>query len=360
MNSLAVILGFQISVSLVEILIFQIGALILGFSIHFFLTTRKTPPPDNSERPVLAGSSINPDNEWRLKYFEEVESRQAKEQQLRNELEEVRDNENILTIELEEAKKEADALLEKLNRLEEQEAVRIAEATAAAEARAIAEAQAASEAAGEQEENYIAQLQDARTNLQENNQQISRLLEQIDMLKESERKYLSTQKVNEELHNNLHELRRNLFDKETELRTVRQQNTLNQDVQERLEKANLEFSTLQDNIAKLRSHISQPENRGYEYENLQQSFFRLTTEFDALKLRQQSMLEENQRLSILLADADDKLRESNFQRQQLQRKVLFLDELNKDLQQLTEQNRKLESQLKRVTDISQMLEKRDQ
>src|SRR5688500_6746142 len=106
MSSFVVILGFQLTVSIVEILIFQIGAIILGFSIHFFWTSSKTPPPSNAERPVLAGSSLNPGNEWRLKYVEEVESRQKLEKQMRRELESTRDNESLLIIELEEAKKE--------------------------------------------------------------------------------------------------------------------------------------------------------------------------------------------------------------------------------------------------------------
>src|SRR5690349_13812234 len=112
MSSFVVILGFQISVSIVEILIFQVGAIILGFSIHFFWTSHKTPPPSNAEKPVLAGSSLNPGNEWRLKYVEEVEARQKLEKQMRRDLETTRDNESFLVIELEEAKKEIKRLEE--------------------------------------------------------------------------------------------------------------------------------------------------------------------------------------------------------------------------------------------------------
>jgi DNA repair exonuclease SbcCD ATPase subunit len=333
MNSFVVIFGFQLTVSIVEILIFQIGAIILGFSIHFFWTSSKTPPPSNAERPVLAGSSLNPGNEWRLKYVEEVESRQKFEKQMRRDLEMTRDNESLLVIELEEAKKEI-IRLEELSRPPE-------------------------ESKDQQEKTYLDQLHVAHSNLHEHNQHVSRLLGQIDLLKESERRHLNTQKVNEELHATLHELRKNLFEKENELRMIRQQQHLTTEIQERLDKAYNDFNGLQENISKLKTYIAKPENRSFEYEDLQQSFFRLTSEFDALKLKQQSMLEENQRLSILLADADDKLREANFQRQQLYKKVTFLEEMNRDLQQLTEQNKKLDSQLKRVTDIGNMIERKD-
>lgn len=334
MNSIAAIFGLQIAVSLVEILIFQIGAIILGFSIHFFWTSRKTQAPANGERPVLAGSSLNPGNEWRLKYVEEVEARQKFEKQIRKELEMTRDNESILVIELEEAKKEIDKLEEEV-----QQATHTDEQP--------------------QTETYLAQLHVAHNHLHEHNQSITKLLEQIDMLKESERKHLSTQQVNEELHATIHELRRNMFDKENELRMVRQQQHLTQEIHERLNKAYTDFNGIQETISKLKTYIAKPENRSFEYEDLQQSFFRLTTEFDGVKLKQHAMLEENQRLSILLADADDKLRDSTFQRQQLQKKVSFLEEMNRDLQQLTDHNKRLESQLKRVSDISTMIEKGD-
>jgi chromosome segregation ATPase len=333
MNSLVVILGFQISVSIIEILIFQIGAIILGFSIHFFWTSSRTPPPSNAERPVLAGSSLNPANEWRLKYVEESEARQKFEKQMRRDLEMSRDNENLLVIELEEAKKEIDRLQELVKPPDEAE-----------------EPQA---------DSYLDKLHVAHNHLHEHNQHMARLLAQIELLKEAERRHLNTQKVNEELHNTIHDLRKNLYERENELRMVRQQQTLTREIQERLDRAYTDYNGLQENISRLRTYLAKPENRTFEYDELQQSFYRLTSEFDGLKLKQQAMLEENQRLSILLADADDKLRESNFQRQQLQKKLVFLDEMNRDLQQLGEQNKRLDSQLRRVADIGNMMERKD-
>jgi len=49
------------------------------------------------------------------------------------------------------------------------------------------------------------------------------------------------------------------------------------------------------------------------------------------------------------------LRESNFQRQQLLKKVGYLEELNTDLQQVAEHNKKLEIQLKRIAEIETLL-----
>ena len=114
---------------------------------------------------------------------------------------------------------------------------------------------------------------------------------------------------------------------------------------------------LQAQLQKLQSHISKPQSRSFEYEELQQSFFKLTKECDEIKMRQLSLLEENQRLSRLLADTEDKLRESNFQRQQYMRKITLLEELNHDLQELSGHHKKLESQMRRIGEIELMLKK---
>jgi chromosome segregation ATPase len=330
MNSLLVILGFQISVGIVEIVIFQIGAVILGFSIHFFWTSRKSMPQSVAEPSVLADASINNGDEWRIKYYEEIEAREKLEKQLRRELDGFKDNESILTIELEEVKKE-------LKRLQENPP-----------AAATPEGQT-----GE----YLAQLRMAQDHLYEHNQSIGRLLEQIDMLKEAERKHLDTQRLNESLHAEMRELKKTLHDRESEIKQMRQQHLLTREMTDRLDKAYDDFNTLQEKMTKLESYLTKPENRTFEYEELQQSYFKLTKEFDEIKLKQLSMLEENQRLSRLLADSEDKLRESNFQRQQLIKKVGFLEELNKDLQQLAEHNKKLENQLRRLGELENLLMK---
>jgi DNA repair exonuclease SbcCD ATPase subunit len=331
MKSLLVILGFQISIGIVEIIIFQIGAVILGFSIHFFWTSRRSMPAPVPEPSVLADASINAGDEWRLKYYEEVEMQEKLEQQIRRELEAAKDNESILTIELEEVKKELKLLQETPPPPPPPPTQEI------------------------QTGEYLAQLKSAHDHLYEHNQGIGRLLEQIDLLKESERKHLDTQKLNETLHTEMRELKKLLNDKESEIKQIRQQQLLTREMNDRLDKAYEDFNTLQEKLQKLESYLARPENRTFEYEELQQSYFKLTKEFDEIKLKQLSMLEENQRLSRVLADAEDKLRESNFQRQQLLKKVGFLEELNKDLQQVAEHNKKLENQLRRLSEIENMM-----
>ncbi len=58
-----------------------------------------------------------------------------------------------------------------------------------------------------------------------------------------------------------------------------------------------------------------------------------------------------QKLTRALADTEEKLREANFQKQQLGKKVVFLEELANDLQQVSGHHKKLEGQLKRISEI---------
>ena len=125
----------------------------------------------------------------------------------------------------------------------------------------------------------------------------------------------------------------------------------------RLDKVVEEYNTLQDKLQKLQTYLTQPYNRGTDYEELKDSYFKLGKEHDEMKLRHLSLREENQRLTRIIADTEEKLKESNFQRQQYQKRSAFLEELNHDLQEISEHNKKIESQLRRVSDMEALLAK---
>ena len=277
------------------------------------------------EQPEL--NKISEADEWRLKYYEEVDMHEKRQEKMREEIEESRENEKQLEEELLEMRSEARRLLqEQVNKPAEFPAL-----------------------------DYLEQLNQAQNNLFEHNHKISRLLEQIEVLKDTEQKHLDTSRTNETLNAQIRELRRTLTEKEAEIKQNRQQQSLSKEMHDRLDKAYGEFNYLQDKIQKVETHLVQPQNRNFEFDELQQSYFKLTKEFDEMKLKYLSMMEDNQRLTRILADAEDKLRESNFQRQQLMKKVGFLEELNNDLQQVTETNKKLENQLRRIGEIEAML-----
>lgn len=349
MSVFSVILGFQISFGLLEVVIFQIGAIILGFAIHFYTTSRKS--MNSVQRTVESEDpGITEADEWRLRYYEQIDLQKKWEDEAQASLEEKLLVEKRLSKILDERK------IELLARQEQEELLmqKLEESENALHAlRELPAKPDDPEALAEDP----AQLGSAHINSSDHNQKVSRLLEQIDLLKESEKKHLEIKQSNETLEMQLRDLRQTLSEKESEIQQVRQQQALIHELKERQEKAHEEYHLLQDKLQKLEIHISKPQNRKIEYEELQQSYFRLTKEFGETKMKLLSMLEENQRLSRLLADTEDKLRESNFQRQQFARKVTFLEELNQDLQELSEHHKKLESQMRRISEIETLLNK---
>jgi hypothetical protein len=307
-------------------------ALALGFSIHFFWISKRSMRLDESR----ASETINDNDNWKLKYYNDMDMQERAQQQLRERLAETKENEQILTIELEETRKELDDLA-------------YSKPPAAVEIPRQSAAPA----------DYMSQLKSAQENLFEHNNSINRLLEQIEMLKESERKNADSLKMNEQLNLQLADLRKSVAEKEHEIAQVRQQLRLTNEIADRLDKAYTEFNILQEKLQKLDTYLLQPHKSG-EHAELQESYFKLTKDFDDVKSRQSSLWEENQRLSRILSDTEDKLREANFQRQQLQKKVSFMEELNGDLQQVSEHNKKLESQLRRISEMEALLTKATQ
>jgi DNA repair exonuclease SbcCD ATPase subunit len=332
MNTLlSIFLGFQLTLGVPEIIISLIVAAALGFSIHFFLTSKKSMEIDHSG----GTESISENDNWKLKYYNDMDMQERAQQQLRERLAEARENEQILTIELEETRKE----LDHFSALQEE--------GAAVKKQAVAPA------------DYLSQLKSAQENLFEHNTNINRLLEQIEMLKESEKKYADSLKINEQLNGQLSDTRKTLSDKENEINQLRQQQRLNNEIAGRLDKAYSEFSVLQEKLQKLDKYLVQPHSSA-EYSGLQESYFKLTKDFDDIKAKHSALWEENQRLSRILSDTEDKLREANFQRQQLQKKISFIEELNNDLQQVSEHNKKFESQLRRISEMEALLAKATQ
>jgi len=139
---------------------------------------------------------------------------------------------------------------------------------------------------------------------------------------------------------------------------IAQQNlneSLFKEMTDRLGKAYEEFSLLQDRIHKVEAQVVDPRSRSLDYDGLEQSYFRITKEYDELKLRHLSLMEENQRQARTLTDMEEKLRDANFQKLQLTRKVAFLDELANDLQEVSGHHKRLETQLKRISEIETLL-----
>jgi chromosome segregation ATPase len=131
-----------------------------------------------------------------------------------------------------------------------------------------------------------------------------------------------------------------------------------------LDSAYNEFNVLQDKIKKLESQVNSSKRLSMEYEDMKEGHYRLAQDYEEQKRKYNAALAENKQLLETLTDTEDKLSEVNFQRQQLQKRVAYLEELNNDMQEVADAHKKLESQLKRIGELESMLnivaEERDQ
>ena len=279
MNSLAIILGYNVTIGLPEMIIFLLAAILLGFSIHFYWTGKRAVPGIRTDLPI-DDTKISEEDQSRLQLYEQIEKHEKSEDRLKKELMRMTETEKSLLRELEETRDE-------VSRLER-----------AAEKSTVTEQQVAPPPA---------QASQAR--------QFSDLV-------------IAQQHLNE---------------------------SLSKEMTERLERAYEEFNFLQDRINKIHSQVIDPTKRNFEFDELEQSYFRLTKEYDELKIKHLNLMDDTQRVTRALADTDEKLRDANFQKQQLSKKVIFLEELVNDLQQLSGHHKKLEGQLRRISEIESLL-----
>ena len=273
-------------------------------------------------------------DEWKLKYFNDMEVKDKDHDDLKNRFIEANENSKIYQMELEEYRRQNKKLTAEIEALRENRP---------------------NHPSVESKTDYFLQLKQAQENLYAHNETISKLLEQVDVIKDSEEKTLEIQRNNEELSEQVRELRSILDEKESEINVIKQKEHLSKEMSSMLDNAYTEFSVLQNKIRKLESQLSSSKMVNMEYEDLKETQYKMNRELDDHKGKITHYMQENHNLKIELTKTENKLNESNLQRQQLQKKVAYLEELNRDLQQMTDANKKLEGQIRRIGELESML-----
>lgn len=335
-------LAASLTLSVIEIILLLFGAIILGITIHFFIASNKSlnASAAEMEKPTLA------QDEWKLRYFNDMEMRDKEILTIKERLLEAEENAKIYSIEAQEIHRQKRAL----------------EAEIASIQKAVPQQQPIEKE--RTSEDYLDQLRQAQSGLVEQNQKINQLLENIDVIKEKEEMQREILRSNEELSTQVGNMRIQLTEKEKEISHIRQKELLTNEMKSMLDNTYHEFNTLQNKIHKLESQLNSSRLMNMEYEDLKEAHTRMSRDFEEHKLKVNALTVENQQLQTQLADVEDKLREASFQRQQLQKRTAYLEELNKDLQVVSDTNKKLEGQLRRVGELESMLnvvsEERDQ
>ena len=336
----------SLTLSVLEIILLLFGAIILGITIHFFIASNKSlkVTADELQKNGLA------QDEWKLRYFNDMESRDKEISSLKQQLMEAEENGNIYSTEAEEMNRQNRKLEAELSNLK----------------KAAADEPPAAEKVKQQEErgDYLEQLRQAQSSLMEHNQKINQLLGNIDVIKEKEEMQREVLRVNDELSAQINAMRLQLTEKEIEISNSRQKEHLTSEMKSMLDSTYAEFNILQNKILKLESQLTSSRMMKLEFEDLKESQSKMSRDFEEYKLRANTLTIENQQLQAQVMELEDKLRDATFQKQQLQKRTAYLEELNSDLQVVSDTNKKLEAQLRRVGELESMLnvvaEERDQ
>ena len=329
----------QLSLSIIEIIVLMLGAIILGITIHFFIVSRKSLKDSMAD---AAGSKLSRElDDWKRRFFNEVELKDKQIEHLQKMVTDAEENSNIFSIEAEEVRKQNKKLQQEIESLKNQ----------------------LPRSSGEKP-GYMEQLRQAQNSLLEHNEKINQLLEQIDIVKETEAKQQEVLKYNEELNEEIELLKYKLAQKENEINTIRQKENLTSEMNSMLDSAYNEFGVLQEKMQKLEAQVAVSKKINLEYEDLKEGYYRISQDYEEQKHKYNHLVSENRQLQADLAETEDKLKESNFQRQQLQKRVTYLEELNSDMQVVADANKRLEGQLRRIGELESMLnvlaEERDQ
>lgn len=353
----------QLSLSLVEIVVLMLGAIVLGITIHFFITSRRSLKDSMAESP---GGKLNRElDDWKRRYFNDIEDKQRELEGLKKKFADTEENSEINMIEADEMRKANKQLRAEIEILKQTPPT----TTNANESIEIDQLKKQNKQLKEEIEllkktpqttttgkpDYIEQLRLAQSGLLEHNNKINQLLQQIDIVKETEEKQKDILKNNEVLAEQVDELNSRLSQKEKELNNVKQKEHLTSEMNSMLDNAYTEFNTLQEKMLKLEMQVINAKKINIEYEDLKEGYSKVSTDLKDEKQKYIAAHNENTQLRDTLTETENKLKEANFQRQQLQKKVAYLEELNIDMQAIADANKKLEGQIKRIGELESML-----
>jgi DNA repair exonuclease SbcCD ATPase subunit len=161
--------------------------------------------------------------------------------------------------------------------------------------------------------------------------------------------------TNKELLKEIEDLEARLEKKQASLEDALQQAAVADRMAEKIEEVYKEFDILQDKMSTLEAQASKANNYALELEDTRQAYEQVHKDLQRKNEKMDEMFRENQRLQQQVNELEDKFAEANLHRQQLQKKVQFLQDLNTDLQSVSDTNKKLQTELRRVSELESML-----
>jgi hypothetical protein len=328
----------QLSLTIIEILVLMMGAIVLGITLHYVLASRMKMP---SSKKNPREEQLHRDMEsWKSRFFSETDLRDRELEKLKRELAEEKDNTEIYTIEAEEVRKENKELKRRIQELE------------AAPPPAPATAPVAAAASDAVLLEQLLQTQEGMTRQQEEFRR--QLLEVASQRQQTE--LLQQQKeYAEQLELRVEELELQLSLRDDELKSASRHQKLSTEMNTMLSDAYGEFGLLREKIAQLEAQLVAEKKLYVNYEDLRESSLRLTRDLEELQQKYSGLQGEQHRIQRQLTETEKLLEQEQFENQRLLNRLQRYETLDRDLQEMTDSNQKLESQLKRIGELESML-----
>jgi chromosome segregation ATPase len=304
------------NLTLLEILILQIGAIILGITIYFFWTSHKA----LSETLKKSRSKLDIAPTIKKTFFERF---------------------GFGNSTLDEIEQRASQVKNKLQ----------------AEV-GMKRYQPALSVPANQDAQVITSLKDALLRQQETLNTLLTKIDSIDISHQkkewiAEKEELEYEK--DELEKKIEKLELQLDNKDGEIRKIKQQEAAAQQMASRIDEVYKEFDLLQKKMTSLEKQANRANALALELQDARQETDQLRKDLDRKQEKLEELITESQRLHATLGTTEDKLAEANLQRQQLYKKVQFLQDINNDMQHVTESNQKLQNELRRIGELESML-----
>lgn len=326
----------QLSLTILEILVLMMGAIVLGITLHYVLASRMRMP--NAKKNPREEQLARDMESWKNRFFSETELRDRELEKLKRELAEEKDNTEIYTIEAEEVRKENKELRRRIQELE-----------SAPPPAPLPVASTASEAA------LLEQLLQTQERMTQQQDEFRRQLQEVASQRQQTELLNQQKEYAEQLELRVEELELQLSLRDEELKSASRHQKLSTEMNSMLSDAYGEFGLLKEKIAQLEAQLVAEKKIYVNYEDLRESSLRLTRDLEDLQQKHSGLQTENLRLQRTLNETEKLLEQEQFENQQLLKRLQRYETLDRDLQDMTDSNRKLESQLKRIGELESML-----
>ncbi len=196
-------------------------------------------------------------------------------------------------------------------------------------------------------------VQELKSTISQQQKLLNSYLSQVEELENEGKEEIRQE--NNDLQREITKLHGIIESKDAEIEDLFLQATSAQKMASKIEEVYEEFDVLQSKMQLLEQQANRANNLAMELEDTKHSYEAIHKELLRKHEKLEEVMEDSQQMRQDMNTLEDKLSEANLQRQQLHKKVQFLTDLNNDMQSLSDTNKKLQTEIKRIGELESML-----